>query len=81
LRLAGCGARRTRPPQPILELIEIKVNDRREVKRQQLGHDQPADHGHAQRLARTAARTDAKVQLRWIGRLSGLFSSTMLPIA
>src|SRR5579885_3415631 len=34
---------------PVLETVQIQVNDRRNVERQQLGHDQAADYGDAER--------------------------------
>src|SRR5215475_16217692 len=38
-------------PEPDLHAVEIKINDRRGVKRQQLAQREAADHGVAERLA------------------------------
>jgi hypothetical protein len=39
------------PGQPVLQGFEVKINDRGNVERKQLGDDQSAHDGQAQRLA------------------------------
>src|SRR5262249_26228913 len=43
-------------PEPDLHAVEIKINDRRGVERQQLAQRETADHGVAERLAQLRAR-------------------------
>src|SRR5262245_62678078 len=48
--------------EPDLHAVEIKINDRRGVKRQQLAQREAADHGVAERLAqlRSGAVTEGE---------------------
>src|SRR5262245_51628936 len=43
-------------PEPDLHAVEIKINDRRGVERQQLAQRETADHGVAERLTQLRAR-------------------------
>src|SRR4051794_27580478 len=47
------------PVYPGLEVIQVVVDHGRDVERENLGKDQPADHGEAERHARAAAGADA----------------------
>src|SRR5215470_2889407 len=42
-------------PEPDLHAVEIKINDRRGVERQELAQREAADHGVAERLAQLRA--------------------------
>src|SRR6516164_4067042 len=43
-------------PEPDLHAVEIKINDRRGVERQELAQREAADHGVAERLAQLRSR-------------------------
>src|ERR1051326_6319620 len=50
------------PPQPLRELVEPQIDDRRRVQRQQLADQQAADDGHAERVAQLGAGGAAEGQ-------------------
>src|SRR5580658_6057054 len=57
----GCAARSS-PLAPVPRAIEIEVDDRSGIERQDLAYDQPAEDGDAQRLAELAALAEADHQ-------------------
>src|SRR5258708_26719113 len=50
------------PSAPVPDAIEIEIDDRRGIERQDLAEDQPAEDGNAERLAELAALTHADHQ-------------------
>jgi hypothetical protein len=52
----------TTPPAPVPEAIEIEIDDRGGVERQDLAQHQSADDGDAERLAKLAALAHADDQ-------------------
>src|SRR5262245_40524859 len=48
------------PPQPLLQPVEIEIDDRRRVEREQLAQREAADHGVAKRLAQLRSGAGAK---------------------
>src|SRR2546429_288903 len=45
--------------QHAVETVEVDVDDRRDIERQKLRQDEPADHGDADRLAQLGAGAGA----------------------